>query len=285
MSARKRRLILVSLLAILLSVVSSCTFEEKNSPDMDKNSKHHNESMNNELPDKEHAVDHSYVPTSSFDENKVNWPRLEIYVYPKGAYYYVSVEPELAERITDDFSKGEKRGPGADDILGYTIAFSPAPGSWKFLFQNVNEEYFWGDTQISTDLGDVLIERVREATGWQLEGDPITVEGISEISIYLGAECLETITDTDNIANFETYLHQAHALGYVSKTPNYRIEICCKLEDGETVSFVTDANEDYVGIWVPPCYYYECKGTAVDLLEALGMDNWPEKIRDRKSVV
>lgn len=287
MNKRNRCLIIVFLLITLLLCVSGCTSDTPDTSDtqdiyMDENLQNERDTSS----DKDNTVNPNYVPSASFDENKVSWPRLEIYVYPEDAYYYISVEPGLAERITNEISNSKKRtSDDVDDTLGYTIAFSPEPSSWNFLYQNINGEYFWGDTQISTDSGNSLIERVCEATGWELEGNPIMVEDISEISIYLGAECLETITNSENIEKFETYLHQAHALGYVSKTPNYRIEICCKLHGNETVSFVADANEDYVGIWVPPCYYYECVGTELNLLNALGMDKWPEKVRETDRIL
>lgn len=296
MILRRKFLVWGLLLAALLPLFSGCSLERVDSPDMHEDEEHQNLSMDIELPDVKNPVTSVYVPKASFDEDEIGWPRLEVYVYPKSVYYYISVDPGLAERVAVDLAECKEGNPSkTDDILGYTtaspdsihpqIAYSPAFGSWQLLSQNINGEYFWGTILMSADSGDALMDRAREATGWQLRGNPIMVEGITEISIYLGAECVETITDVESITNFEEYLHHGLAPSYVPKTPEHHIEICCKLHNGETISFVTDADTEYAGIWVPPCYYYVCKGATEGLLEALGLNNWPEKILEMESMI
>lgn len=289
MIIRDRHLILGLLLATLFSIVSGCNSEKKVTPDVHEIEKHQNKNSDNKLPDVGEPATPVYVPRASFDETAVDWPRLEVYVHSEGAYYYVSVEPDLAVRIDEELAEGkEGELDRTDDILGYAtaspdsihpqIAFSSGIDSWKLLAQNGNGEFFLGNILVSTDVGDALMERVREVTGWQLEGNPIKVYGITEIAIYLGTECVETITDEGRIADFEEYLHHDLAPSVLPKTADYHIEISCRLKDGKTVSFVTDANPEYAGMWVPPCYFYVCKGATEGVLEALGLDNWPEKI-------
>lgn len=235
-----------------------------------------------------------YVPRESFEDDEVPYPRLEAAVQSRGGYYYISVDPALAADIDTALAAGmtaelERRG----DALGYTpdvlcpqIAYAsgPEPRSWQLLAQNRAGEFLLGNVLISQDAGEAIISRTEDAAGWNLASNgrldnPLQkFSGITEIGIFWGDDCLQVISDRDCIAAFERFMKEDLSPTCLPKTPEHIIELCCQLENGESVSAVVSPSSEYLDLWLPPCYYYSTMGDAGPLFGALGLDGWPSPI-------
>lgn len=235
-----------------------------------------------------------YVPQESFEEDKVPYPRLEVVVQSCGGYYYISVDPALAADIDAALTAGvttelERR----EDALGYTpdvlcpqIAYAsgPEPRSWQLLAQNSAGEFLLGNVLISRDAGEAIISRTEDAAGWNLASNgrldnPLQkFSGITEIGIFWGDDCLQVISDKDRIAAFERFMQENLSPTCLPKTPEHIVELCCQLENGESVSAVVSPFADYLDLWLPPCYYYRTTGDAGPLFNALGLGGWPSPI-------
>lgn len=242
----------------------------------------------------EEAPPPEYVPRESFEESEVPYPRLEAAVQSHNGYYYISVDPALAADIDTALAAGvtaelEQR----EDALGYTpavlcpqIAYTsgPEPDSWQLLVQNSTGEFLLGNVLISRDAGEAIIDRTEDAAGWKLASDgqldnPLQkFEGIMEIGIWWGGDCLQVISDRDRIVAFERFMQESLLPTCLPKTPEHIIELCCQLENGESVSAVVTPAADYLNLWLPPCYYYHTMGDAQPLFDALGLEGWPSPI-------
>lgn len=235
-----------------------------------------------------------YVPRESFEEGEVPYPRLEVAVQSRGGYYYISVDPALAADIDAALAAGvtaelERREDAlgyAPDVLCPQIAYAsgPEPGSWQLLAQNSTGEFLLGNVLISRDAGEAIISRTEDAAGWNLASNgrldnPLQkFDGITEISIWWGGDCLQVISDKDRIAAFEQFMQDDLSPTGLPKTPEHIIELCCQLENGESISAVVSPSAEYLNLWLPPCYYYSTMGDAGPLFDALGVDGWPSPI-------
>lgn len=235
-----------------------------------------------------------YVPRESFEEDEVPYPRLEVAVQSRGGYYYMSVDPALAADIDVALAEGmtvelERR----EDALGYTpdvlcpqIAYASGPesGSWRLLAQSSTGEFLLGNVPISREAGESIISRTEDAAGWALASNgrldnPLQkFDGITEIGIWWGGDCLQVISDRDRIAAFERFMKEDLSPTCLPKTPEHIIELCCQLENGESVSAIVSPSSEYLDLWLPPCYYYSTIGDAEPLFDALGLDGWPSLI-------
>ena len=235
-----------------------------------------------------------YVPRESFEEDEVPYPRLEAAVQSCGGYYYLSVDPALAADIDAALAAGvtaelERR----EDAFGYTpdvlcpqIAYAAGPEAsfWRLLAQNSTGEVLLGNVPVSREAGEAIIRRAENATGWELISNgrldhPLRkFDGIMEISIWWGGDCLQVISDKDRIAAFEQFMQENLSPACLPKTPEHIIELRCQLENGESVSAVVSPSSEYLDLWLPPCYYYSAIGDAGPLFDALGLDNWPSPI-------
>lgn len=235
-----------------------------------------------------------YVPRESFEEDEVPYPRLEAAVQSRGGYYYISVDPALAADIDTAFTAGvaaelERR----EDALGYTpdvlcpqIAYAAGPeaSSWRLLAQNSAGEFLLDNVMISQEIGEAIIDRTENATGWELTSNgrldnPLQkFDGITEISIWWGSDCLQVISDKDRITAFERFMQEDLLPTCLPKTPEHIIELCCQLENGKSVSAVVSPSSEYLDLWLPPCYYYSTTGDAGPLFDALGLEGWPSPI-------
>lgn len=137
---------------------------------------------------------------------------------------------------------------------------------------------------VSREAGEAIIRRAENATGWELISNgrldhPLRkFDGIMEISIWWGGDCLQVISDKDRIAAFEQFMQENLSPACLPKTPEHIIELRCQLENGESVSAVVSPSSEYLDLWLPPCYYYSAIGDAGPLFDALGLDNWPSPI-------
>lgn len=235
-----------------------------------------------------------YVPRESFEEDEVPYPRLEAAVQSRGGYYYISVDPTLAADIDTALAAGvtaelERR----EDALGYTpdvlcpqIAYAAGPeaSSWRLLAQNSAGEFLLDNVMISQETGEAIIDRTENATGWELTSDgrldnPLQkFDGITEISIWWGSDCLQVISDKDRITAFERFMQEDLLPTCLPKTPEHIIELCCQLENGKSVSAVVSPSSEYLDLWLPPCYYYSTTEDAGPLFGALGLEGWPSPI-------
>ena len=291
---RKTRLFSVLLLAGLL-IAAGCSptnQEDLTSGEYVQPAEAEAENTSPDIPEEPPLTE--YVPRESFEEDEVPYPRLEAAVQSRGGYYYISVDPTLAADIDTALAAGvtaelERR----EDALGYTpdvlcpqIAYASGPesGSWRLLAQSSTGEFLLGNVPISREAGESIISRTEDAAGWALASNgrldnPLQkFSGITEIGIFWGDDCLQVISDRDCIAAFERFMKEDLSPTCLPKTPEHIIELCCQLENGESVSAVVSPSSEYLDLWLPPCYYYSTTGDAGPLFDALGLEGWPSPI-------
>lgn len=239
-----------------------------------------------------------YTPHTAFSVGEeVSYPRLEIYI-PSDGYCYISVDPELAYAIDAGLASGVtaelatvKDSFGftetAPDVLCPHIAYEPERGSWQLLYQNSGGEFLLGKTLLDQKPAWELIHCVEAATGWKLETDgqlanPLEkFQDITEIGVYFGSECLYTTSEKEHLEAFEALMQTGVFPSYLPKTPQYYVEICCRLRDGGSISAVVDPEGDsWLSLWLPPCYYYSSHGGTEALFFALGLDGWPSPVME-----
>lgn len=239
-----------------------------------------------------------HIPDKAFSgEQEVPYPRLEVYI-PSGGYCYISVDPELASAIdaglasdvTAELAKTEDPfgfTETAPDVLCPHIAYEPEYGSWQLLYQNSGGEFLLGKTLLDQKPALELIHCVEAATGWKLETDgqlanPLEkFQDIMEIGVYFGSECLYTTSEKEHLEAFEALMQTSVFPSYLPKTPQYYVEICCRLRDGGSVSAVVDPEGDsWLSLWLPPCFYYSSHGGTEALFSALGLDGWPSPVME-----
>ena len=291
---RKTRLFSVLLLAGLL-IAAGCSptnQEDLTSGEYVQPAEAEAENTSPDIPEEPPLTE--YVPRESFEEDEVPYPRLEAAVQSRGGYYYISVDPILAADIDTALAAGvtaelERR----EDALGYTpdvlcpqIAYAAGPeaSSWRLLAQNCAGEFLLDNVMISQETGEAIIDRTENATGWELTSNgrldnPLQkFDGITEISIWWGSDCLQVISDKDRIAAFGRFMQEDLLPTCLPKTPEHIIELCCQLENGKSVSAAVSPSSEYLDLWLPPCYYYSTTGDAGPLFDALGLEGWPSPI-------
>ena len=291
---RKTRLFSVLLLAGLL-IAAGCSptnQEDLTSGEYVQPAEAEAENTSPDIPEEPPLTE--YVPRESLEEDEVPYPRLEAAVQSRGGYYYISVDPILAADIDTALAAGvtaelERR----EDALGYTpdvlcpqIAYAAGPeaSSWRLLAQNCAGEFLLDNVMISQEIGEAIIDRTENATGWELTSNgqldnPLRkFDGITEISIWWGSDCLQVISDKDRIAAFGRFMQEDLLPTCLPKTPEHIIELCCQLENGKSVSAAVSPSSEYLDLWLPPCYYYSTTGDAGPLFDALGLEGWPSPI-------
>ena len=175
------------------------------------------------------------------------------------------------------------RYPSGADLLP---VFLTLPGEntdlTKCVQRNADGRYGFKGFEAHEEICAIL-DWLADQTGWPVHADASEFHSLRVIELMNGDEVLLHIDDPARLAAFETLMQtEMYTVGDASKTPMERIELRAKRSDGTVLTLMVDPDNPFV--WLPPFGYYRYnapESTGVrPLLDALGLDDWPEELKN-----
>ncbi|MBR3293466.1 MAG: hypothetical protein IKI69_03465 [Oscillospiraceae bacterium] len=177
---------------------------------------------------------------------------------------------------------GGRYPAGADVLPVHLLAAGEDANAANCVQRNAEGRYGVRNVEAHEEICAVL-DWLSEQTGWSVHADPSEFTDLNAIQLLCGERELLRIEERTRLAAFEELMQTGmYTVGDASKTPMESIELQALRADGTVLTLLLDPENPF--LWLPPFGYYRYnapESTGVrPMLDALGLDDWPEELKN-----